>query len=293
MIRLLKYLLVVFVSLSLSISGSISAKASAGATANLIKKLSGKNRSYGSYKEALGACQAGAYEDKDIVKVVVRKNLVYGKMLAETSELDLTSLRTIAGIALAKPTGSFNVIDFGGGGGQHYSVARLIVDSNVKINWAVVETNEMVSEAKQLENEELHFYSDLSVAAKEMKKIDLVYSSGALHCCESPLDELRKILELQAKYVFITRTAFLDSDETLINVQKSYLSTNGPGQLPSEFTDKTVYYPNVFVPRDKVESLILQNYQIRFKILEEKGTYRTNGNLINLYGYFCELLYDS
>lgn len=100
---------------------------------------------------------------------------------------------------------------------------------------------------------------------------------------------MREICSLGTRYLFNTRPAFTDSNETLISVKESYLSTSGPRPLLKGFSDKEVLYPNVFVPRKDVEEVLLQNYQMRFKILEERATYRTNGNSVNLYDCFCEL----
>ena len=117
--------------------------------------------------------------------------------------------------------------------------------------------------------------------------MDVVFTSGALHCCPDPLSFLNQLLSVEAKYLFITRTSFSEGNKVLVNVQESLLSSNGPGPLPKKFVDKAVFYPNVFVPKSEVERLISEKYTIRFKILEDRAAYQVGGKSIDMFGYFC------
>lgn len=240
-----------------------------------------------TYEEALKYCPKEAYEDTDIVKVVVDKNLIYKQKIEQEAIFDLGALRTLIGLGLSRTNDSLNVIDFGGGGGYHYSIASNAFGKRVSLKWNVVETTAMANEAQRMANQNLKFFDNVTEAVKDLGEVDLVFTSGTLHCCPEPLIFLRKLLEVKAKYFFITRTCFADSPEQIANIQKSFLSTNGPGPLPSGFKDKAVFYPNVFVSKQKVEEMLCEFYDIQFKTIEDKAVYIVNKKEVDMSGYFC------
>jgi putative methyltransferase (TIGR04325 family) len=246
-----------------------------------------KHIAYKSYLEALNNCPKAAYEDANIVKVVIEKNVAFSSLIEKDTTFDLGALRTLIGIGLAIPSNSLKVLDFGGGGGYHFNIASTAFGNRVNFQWNVVETTAMAIEAQRLFNHNLKFFNNISDAASNLGEIDLVFTSGALHCCSDPLFFLNELLNLNAKYLFITRTSFTNSFEQVAIIQKSFLSTNGPGPLPNGFVDQAVYYPNVFVPILKVEEMITENYDIQFKIIEEKSAYIAGNNEIDMFGYFC------
>lgn len=253
----------------------------------VLQRRSYSSPAYKSYTEALAHCQKGAYEAEEIVKVVVEKNLIFRERIKQSPVFDLGSLRTLIGVALAGSKDTLRVIDFGGGGGYHYTIARSALEPSIALHWNVVETPAMVAGAKHLETDELKFFDDIDTAAKNLKEVDIVFTSGALHCCPEPSSFLDKLIAINAKCLFITRTSFNEGSDTLVNVQKSFLSSNGPGPLPSKFIDKAVFYPNVFVPLTEVEDTIQRRYNIRFKIIEDKAAYTVGGKPIDMYGFFC------
>ncbi len=245
-------------------------------------------KAYKSYKEALKDCPKEAYEDTDIVKVVVEKNIVLKKEIAKNKIFDLGALRTLIGVALAASDKKIlRVIDFGGGGGYHYTITKTALSADITLLWNVVETAAMAKEARRMSNDELKFFDNIEGAQENLGEVDFVFTSGALHCCQEPLVFLRKLINIKAKYLFITRTSFINSEEEIANIQESYLSTNGPGPLPVGFTDKPVYYPNVFISKKKVEEMLCELYQIKFKILEDKAAYKVGDKEIDMYGYYC------
>lgn len=254
---------------------------------NSSQPLEPENSSYKSYAEALAHCQQGAYEADEIVKVVVEKNLIFREQIRLNPVFDLGAIRTLIGVALTGAKGSLNVIDFGGAGGYHYTIARTALDPTVALRWNVVETPAMASEAERLKNLELNFFSNIDDATSDLNEVDIVFSSGALHCTPDPSSFLDGLLSIGARRLFITRTAFNDESEILVNVQKSFLSSNGPGPLPSGFVDKAVFYPNVFIPFNGVLSAIQRQYNIRFAILEDRNAYRVGNKGIHMYGIFC------
>lgn len=243
--------------------------------------------SYVSYEEALAHCPPDGYEDPDIVRVVVEKNIAFRQQMSIDPVFDLGMLRTVIGACLAKTGNIIRVIDFGGGGGYHYTVSKAALGNDVDLRWNVVETAAMVNEASRTGTAALGFFDSIEKAREDLGQVDLVFTSGALHYCPDPLSFLKALLQVKARYIFITRTSFSDSRGQLATIQKSFLSTNGPGPLPLGFQDRAVFYPAVFVSRNDVEGLLATDYHIRFRSLEEKSAYRAGDSAIDMYGYFC------
>jgi putative methyltransferase (TIGR04325 family) len=187
------------------------------------------------------------------------------------------------------PMTTLRVLDFGGAGGNHYSIARTALGADRDIRWNVVETEPMVRAAnRKLAGSGLKFFDNIAGAASDLDEIDLVFTSGALQYTPDPLMFLSMLLDLKARYLFITRTALNTVDKKAITLQRSRLSDNGPGSLPARFVDHEVEYPITFVGKATVEHLIRERYSIRYSI-EEGQAYRRLGPQFNMYGYFCDL----
>ena len=73
------------------------------------------------------------------------------------------SLRSFFALSLLPDSPQINVLDFGGGAGNHYYLARKLIDDNVKINWHVVETDSFVEEINKqgLQSSELKFFTSI------------------------------------------------------------------------------------------------------------------------------------
>jgi hypothetical protein len=100
---------------------------------------------------------------------------------------------------------------------------------------------------------------------------------------------LDRLGALRAQHLMITRTAFFDGVDTLFSVQKSRISSNGPGPLPAHVADRDVCYPSVVVPRHDAERVLRSNYVIRARLDEEAEVFRVGGEPIGYSGYICEL----
>ncbi len=72
------------------------------------------SRRYKSFDEALKYCQKDAYENADIIKVVVEKTKIYTQALSDLKTVDLNALRTLIGVGFSIEGEELNVIDFGG-----------------------------------------------------------------------------------------------------------------------------------------------------------------------------------
>jgi putative methyltransferase (TIGR04325 family) len=240
---------------------------------------------FDSYDKALQSC-GSSYDDQYLADVVVAKTQVFRDELATNPELDGTALRTIAGLAFARPTeGQFRVLDFGGQAGYHYFIARASLPSTIALDWRVVETRCMATAAaSQLTSTELAFFDSIERAVSDWKP-DLVFASGVLHCVSDPLYGLEQLIQVGARTIFITRTALATEGPTRAIVYKSMLSSNGPGILPRHIRDEEVKYPAVFVPRARFEAILSSRYDISIRLREEVDVYTVGSTRVGMFGY--------
>jgi putative methyltransferase (TIGR04325 family) len=254
-----------------------------------VLKTASAPRIFSSYDEACKACRNGAYEDESIVKAVVEKTRIFRQSIQSSPAFDLGSLRTLVALGLTDTHGRLKVLDFGGGGGYHYSLAKAFLGNGKSLKWNVVETPAMAKEARRIADADLAFFSNLNDAKIDLGSVDLVFTSSALQYCPNPLKSLRELTEVGAPNMFITRIPLNDSEKSLISIQVSKLSENGPGPLPLGFDDRNVSYPITFTSRHEVEKILREKYEIRFSINEDKGTFSAGKNKVDMFGYFCEL----
>jgi putative methyltransferase (TIGR04325 family) len=124
--------------------------------------------------------------------------------------------------------GASAVLDFGGGCGLHYKLARL---QSPDIRWAVVETPAMARRASELATDRLRFFSDISEAAGWLGRIDIMHSNGAIQYTPDPLAVLDALCGLKARQMYWQRVPF-SGGGIAREIQSSYLGDNGPGTLP-------------------------------------------------------------
>jgi putative methyltransferase (TIGR04325 family) len=258
----------------------------------LIKLIKNSNQSthiYKNYEEANAICQDKGYSNRNLVKIIIEKNIIFKNSLNQSKVLfDLGTLRTMIALGLSKKNENLNVIDFGGGGGYHYAIAsKALGENSTNLKWHIVETTEMVKEAQRISTDSLKFYDDISGAAKDFQIIDLVFTSSALQYCPNPLLSLEKLTELNSKYLFITRTPFVESSRSLVCIQNSNLSANGPGPLPKGFNDRRIKYPITYASRKSIENILTKKYEIQFMTEEGEGIFGLGKEKISMNGYFC------
>ncbi|WP_428687915.1 methyltransferase, TIGR04325 family [Roseibium sp.] len=238
---------------------------------------------YRSYDSALRA--SDGYEDDTLITVVVEK----AKKLQNTAtipRLDLTSLRTSIALAASLNSSSLTVLDFGGGAGTHYFVAKTILSDAINLDWRVVETRKMVREAiaQGLETEELRFYASIEEACSN-SSVNLVFASGSLQYTDQPYDHLSQLCAIQADCLMITRTPI--SDDEAIFLQYSRLRDNGWGEIPRELNieDRIISYPVTILDREKTEALLQTFGEITVNIQEDKSAYRNRSSSYDMHGY--------
>jgi putative methyltransferase (TIGR04325 family) len=244
-------------------------------------------REVSSYQFALSKTQRG-YSNSELSNVVALKTRRF--IQAEREEVSVNAVKPIIGLLCLNNLEDKVIVDFGGGAGFHYFLARRFLNRPTSFQWIVVETESMVSAAKELESPELSFTSQLedipSLIRGEDKNIDLVIASSVLQYTEDPLTTLRSLINASPNSLYITRTP-LSLDRTYVIVQESMLSSNGPGRMPEGFKDSIVKYPATFVKKSEFESVIEEKYVIQLVILEEEQGFNVGGQKIDTYGYFC------
>lgn len=245
------------------------------------------NVSFASFEDALSACQSNAYEDQELVTVIVEKNRIYREQICNDPRFSESILSALISTMGSTRGTHLNVIDFGGNAGYHYTIVKAAIQSDIPIHWHVVETPAMVRAARKLETDELRFFHDIETAIAQMGPVDIVFSSSALQYTPDPIAYLKKLLEIEANYFYLTRTPFLDgATSSITTIQASKLSENGPGPLPSDYLDSWTRYPITFVNRLEVEALLLQKYDVRFRMNEASGVFRFKRQPITVTGYF-------
>ena len=256
---------------------------------HLIKNLWTSYPLFSSYEDALTGCHTGYYRE-DLTKIVALKTqslIKKNKLINE--DIALSNLRYLFPFSLVESSArQISVLDYGGACGYHYFVANTCLSSRFKFQWSVVETPSMVQNARPMGTDELSFFQSLQEVLDKNIEADLIFTSSALQYTVSPLSSLRDLTELGAKYIYITRTPFLDEGEQIITIQRSMLSHNGPGPLPRGIKDNIVQYPVTYVPRKAVEQIIGKSYRVIARIDEGNEGFYFPGRSISVVGYMCE-----
>lgn len=247
---------------------------------------------FNSFEAALTSCFTGGYEYQKLVDVIIGKNKILQDSIPPINEFDFGAMRTIMAVGLALGEAKkIKVLDFGGGGGYHWLIAKSAFSQDINFDWRIIETELMAKAGSQfLAQEGLQFFSNIKSSLKVGEKLDLVFTSSTIQYCQAPLKALEELVDLGARYLFITRTPFSLSQLLLVSSQRSMLSENGPGPMPKEFQDEAIDYPISYVPKNDAIRIIQRKYDIRFSLKEEPGNLFIGDIPVNnYYGFFCEL----
>lgn len=249
------------------------------AARKLLGRQGNHRQQYPSYAAALAECSDNAYENRDIVQVVLEKTK---RLRAATlyPHVNATNAYLMVSLLQKAASGSISVLDFGGACGYHYFLARGILPSNVALRWTVVETPEMVKAANELANDELNFSSDLSSAVARTERIDLLHTSGTLQCTDRPLGYLRMIVDSGAESILFNRLGLTKGGRNVVVMHEPMLSWHGPGPLPENFEDRAVRYPFVFPPEAEFYSILDERYDLAMTFEDESGMFAVPGEAI-------------
>ena len=209
----------------------------------------------GNYYDALKLCTKDAYEEKELMEVILLKTKRYIQYLeSHTIQLSDTNAFSLFGLInpiIESKQSVINILDFGGSCGLHYFQARKIISKELKLNWIVVESHAMVQHAKELETDELRFCDTIKEAQNKLGKIDIIVTSGTLQCIDDPQKYLNALIDCDAKWILFTRLGLNKIDRDVVIVFKTSLAKNGIGELPEGYTDREIRYPFTFYSEKK------------------------------------------
>ena len=238
------------------------------------EKKKGGGKRYGTFEDALKECDSmGGYENSELCKMVAIKTVSY-KDSIQRKPYQITSIQSylilaIQYILFEKENNELSIIDFGGACGLHYYEARRLLKRDIKLQWKVIETKEMIKQAKErgLESGEVSFHEVINSQAG-----NLVYLSSSIQYVPKPYEVIDDIISGGYQYILFNRMMLNEgSNEDIITVQQSRLSDNGPGKIPEGFKDRMISYPHTTMSYDKFMNKFEAKYELVFKFDEQSG----------------------
>jgi putative methyltransferase (TIGR04325 family) len=245
-------------------------------------------QTFATYAEAAAQCQQFGYEMADLVEVVYQKTVIYRAACKAESPGNLTAGETLALFALGLAhtrSAPINVIDFGGACGSHFFRLKSLLGDGLPVRWHVVETPAMARRARVLASAELQFFESLTAAVASLHHVDIMFSSGTLQYVSDPLKTMNQLLACNAKYVALARLG-LTQGRSMVAVQQSRLSDNGPGPLPPGLKDGISRYPVTYVAETLIESALKERYRVLLRLPDPSVS--AHGSQVFGVGYVAE-----
>lgn len=232
----------------------------------------------------LGIGRTG-YDSDTVTQMIVEKNINW-KYAYEKEVTSYENQKIVTAIAhhQSRHNSSFiNVLDFGGGGGHAFEIARQTF-KGISMKWVVVEREKIVKMlTNRISHDGLSFASSIEEANEITGNVDLIFCNSALQYTDTPLDSLDKLLRQNAKTIFITRSPFTVGKEAISYMQLSFSESNGPGRRPKNLRSVLEGYKCKSVPINEVLSLI-QKYYRDVKVFDEgRWDDARSAKLINSY----------
>jgi putative methyltransferase (TIGR04325 family) len=212
-----------------------------------------------------------SYTNLALNKSIIKKTIIFSK-IKSFNKYDINYKRTVDFLEFVKKKKLKTILDFGGGAGYHYFIARIKLP-NINFKWLVVENRTMVRLCiKKLKCKNLFFSNSLN----KVKKIDIFFSSCAINYTKNPIETIKSIIKLKAKYLYFTRTP-LTENQSLEYKQVSLLSENGPCKINNE-KEMLIEYENKIISRQKFEDMFKNKFFIIEKYIDEKKTFFSKKN---------------
>lgn len=235
---------------------------------------------YPSYDVANAACHDG-YAAPDIARLVAEKTgILRDDLAAGRARLSDGDMRVMSALGCVGDR-DVRVLDFGGGAGAHFWVARSLTDASAIRQWAVVETPNLAS-AAATSDERLSFHTTIEEAAERLGTVDLVFASGVIPYVPDPVATLASLAALGARVVFLTRTPLSPDAGDHVLVHTTALSTHGPGSVPVPERDRPVSCPVTLQPGSRLLAPLRSAYPVVREVTDGPTMYRTTGGTASM-----------
>lgn len=235
-------------------------------------------KEYSSYAKAMDDCTSDAYQNAELCNMVADKTVLYRNDVKEkpfqVSPASLLLLSAIEQYIRIYSKKSLNILSFGGACGVHYLEIKSFLP-DISIQWHVVETAQMVKSAmdRGLNNEELSFVSSMEDITTPL---DFIHSAGALQYVPDPYEFTKRLVQMNARWVVLNRMMLSENNNTIITIQKSALSANGPGKLPRGYIDKIISYPHTIMSYQKFNAAFVdKGYKLEWALDDSSGLLKT------------------
>jgi putative methyltransferase (TIGR04325 family) len=233
--------------------------------------------------------QVSTYNSRKLAEVVIGKNALRLRQIQTDKTITYSEFQALALIALGGTGKSNKVLDFGGGGGNHFNVAENLFPELIQ-SWTILETEEMVKAAsKETRDPKLSFVDSDGAVNKSEIPYDVVLCSSSLQYTEDPVGTLNFLISQGSKVLIITRTPMNEQPQYIAGVQVSKLSSNGPGGLPENFEDSVLSYPIKIIPKAEIMRVIEKKYSIRMTINEGQTNFDNVGKF-PCFTFYCTLI---
>jgi putative methyltransferase (TIGR04325 family) len=178
--------------------------------------------------------QPQGYDDEAVADLVIRKT----KAIDAAVRLeDILPAEFLLPTLMAIACSGDRVLDFGGGAGLQYLAASRAFPRRA-FRWAIVEHPLMLRRTKELERENLKFFSSPESALDWLGHVDLLHSNGVLQYLDEPEAMLLRLLAIHPTWVSWSR--LLLGPEKIVGTQVAPLSAHGPGPLPPGVVDREI-----------------------------------------------------
>ena len=228
---------------------------------------------YPDFEAALRACAGQGYESARIGEIVAAKT---ARLLRETTNDNLSISPAEARIFLAiacagAGAATVSVLDFGGACGAHLVRARAFFRDRLRLQWTIVETPEMIGAARAHGlGDDVRYFDSLDAAAASTGQPDLLLCSGALQYVPAPLDTLEALLAVRPKNFCLTRLPLAQAHGGFFRLQRTRLSSNGPGPLPAGVADAWLRYPMAVIDQERLDAR-LRASALTWRTISEEG----------------------
>jgi putative methyltransferase (TIGR04325 family) len=111
-----------------------------------------------------------------------------------------------------------SVLDWGGGLGYYYLLAKALLPGNVRLDYHCKDVATLVQAGRELAPE-ISWHQDDACLGREY---DLVMVSGSLQYCREWRDFLKQVRKATGRYFFLTRTPVVQRAASFVAVQRAY-----------------------------------------------------------------------